>query len=121
MNIFEGVLERDVIMKQGGDDKEQPKQNTGEPTDENEQKPKQYPNDQKDNEASGSKGKEKVMFNKEEEEEFSECEKLVRRKRYKELDDILKLRKEVDSQLNFPITPRDFLFRCFENIEKAPL
>lgn len=32
MNIFEGVLERDVILKQGGDDKEQPKQNTGEPT-----------------------------------------------------------------------------------------
>ncbi|CAI9276534.1 unnamed protein product [Lactuca saligna] len=27
----------------------------------------------------------------------------------------------VDSQLDFPITPRDFLFRCFEKIERAPL
>ncbi|CAI9262087.1 unnamed protein product [Lactuca saligna] len=26
-----------------------------------------------------------------------------------------------DSQLDFPITPRAFLFRCFEKIEKAPL
>ncbi|CAI9272354.1 unnamed protein product [Lactuca saligna] len=27
----------------------------------------------------------------------------------------------VDSQFDFPVTPRSFLFRCFEQIEKAPL
>lgn len=84
-----------------GEDKEdkgepEAKQTTGEQ--EQEQKPKE--NDQKGNEASASnKGKEK-LFDKEEEEEedLSESEKLVRKKRDKELDDLLKICKELEAE-----------------------
>lgn len=108
-------------------------------------------------------------------EELPEEEKLVQKKRDKELDDVMELKKESesnkveervvnvtletqkslfppwtikriqkeaidepsnnwlepsvsfelentpDSQLDYPITPRAFLFRCFENIERALL
>ncbi|CAI9294564.1 unnamed protein product [Lactuca saligna] len=29
------------------------------------------------------------------------------------------IENDVESQFNFPITPRDFLFRCFESIDKS--
>ncbi|CAI9279050.1 unnamed protein product [Lactuca saligna] len=131
--------------------------------------------DEKDNKASTSKGKEKVIDDEEEKEELSEGEKLVRKKHDSELDDILRIHKELedqemeakaakvtletqksffppwtlkriqkeavdepstswfeplvsfelnntaDSQLDFSITPRAFLFRCFEKIERAPI
>ncbi|CAI9261283.1 unnamed protein product [Lactuca saligna] len=122
-----------------------------------------------------SKGKEKVFDDDDEEELISEGEKLVRKKRHKELDDLLQITKDLDekeakqqvmkvtleakalifhpcsfdrirkaeihdpsicwldptvsfdidntadSQLDFPIAPSAFLFRCFKRIEKVPL
>lgn len=116
-----------------------------------------------------------MLDDEEEEEELSEGEKLIRKKHDIELDDLLRVHKELedremeakiakvtletqkshfppwtmeriqkeaiddltthwlepsisfkldntaDSQLDFPITPRAFLYRCFEMIEKAPL
>lgn len=103
LNMIAGVSEHDALPKLGGD-KETVTKNIGEPTDENEQKPKQQtlksnPNDQKDNEAYGSKGKEKVTFDDEEEEqELSEGEKLIRNKHDKDLDDILCIRKKLEDQ-----------------------
>ncbi|CAI9279636.1 unnamed protein product [Lactuca saligna] len=81
-----------------GEDKREPqaKQSTGE----QEQAQKLKANDQKGNEASTSKkGKEKLVDdNEEEEEELSESEKLVRKKRDKEHDVLLKIRKELEAQ-----------------------
>ncbi|CAI9272811.1 unnamed protein product [Lactuca saligna] len=176
LNKIEGVSDRDDLPKQGRDNKDQTKKMTSEPIGENEQKPNSNPKDQKDNKASGSKGKEKVIDDDEEEEEgLSKGEKLIRKKCNMELDNLLNLRQEleakeaeaeiakvtlatqkslfppwtleriqkeagddptthwlepsvsfeldniVDSQLDFLITPRAFLFICSEKIEKAPL
>ncbi|CAI9276088.1 unnamed protein product [Lactuca saligna] len=55
--------------------------------------------DQKGNEASASnKGKEKLIDDEEEEEGLSKSEKLMRKKRDKELDDLLNLRKKLEAQ-----------------------
>ncbi|CAI9290477.1 unnamed protein product [Lactuca saligna] len=152
LNQTEAVSGSDALLKLGGD---------------------------KGNEASASsKGKEKVLDEEEEQQqqqELLEGEKLLRKKRNRELNDLLRIRKELedqekeakiskvtletqkllfppwtmdriqreaiddpsihwlqplvsfdlsnmaDSQLDFPITPKAFLFRCFEKIEKAPL
>ncbi|CAI9272119.1 unnamed protein product [Lactuca saligna] len=50
------------------------------------------------NEASGSKGKERIIDDDEEEEVLSDGEELVRKKRDKELDDILILHKELEGK-----------------------
>ncbi|CAI9278050.1 unnamed protein product [Lactuca saligna] len=169
LNEIECVSGSGALTKQGGKGKgeTQAKQTAGEQ--EQEQKPKA--NDQNGNEASASnKGKEKLVDK--EEEEFSETENLIRKKRDKELNNLLKICKEleaqeaeakiakvmlenlkslfpswsikriqkeainnpsvywlltisfelnneVDSQFDFPITPRAFRFWCFEKIEKA--
>ncbi|CAI9296750.1 unnamed protein product [Lactuca saligna] len=127
------------------------------------------------NEASGSNDKGKMIDDDEEEEVLSEGEKLIRKKRDKELDDIERVRKELEaqerevvaakftlktqesifppwnmeriqneaidnpslywleplvsfdlvnstvSQFGFLVTPRAFLFRCFNHIERESL
>lgn len=94
-----GVSGSDAIPKQEGDnaDKEethkedpQPKKNTDE---HHEQKPKV---DQKGNEAFGSKGKENI--DDDDDEELFEGEKLVTKKRDKELDHLLFLQKELEEK-----------------------
>lgn len=69
LNKISGVSESDDLPKKGGEIKDkQPKQKTSEQTGENERKSKPNSNtkDQKDNEASESKGKEKVVSDEEE-------------------------------------------------------
>ncbi|CAI9294352.1 unnamed protein product [Lactuca saligna] len=69
--------------------KENPKKKIVEPTNETEQKPNTK--DQKDNEASALKGKEKVVDDEEEVEVLSEGEKLIRKKQGVELDNLLRV------------------------------
>lgn len=79
-----------------GDKKEeepQPKQKK----DETDQKPKL--DDQKVNEASAStNGKEMVFDDDDEQEELSESEKLMRKKKDRELDNVFNIRQELEAQ-----------------------
>ncbi|CAI9290246.1 unnamed protein product [Lactuca saligna] len=50
------------------------------------------------NEASGSEGKKKVVDDEEEEEELSKREKLIRKKHDVELDNLSRVRKELEDQ-----------------------
>ncbi|CAI9283124.1 unnamed protein product [Lactuca saligna] len=77
-------------------------------------------------------GKEKFIDDENEEEVLSESEKLVRKKRDKEdIDDpdvhwlepttSFELRNTSESQIDFPLTLKAFLFQGFKHIEKSPL
>lgn len=80
------------IKKQTLKEQPQPKQKTN---NHQEQKPKVY---QKGNEAFGSKGKEKIVVDDDDDEELYKGEKLVRKKRYMELDHLLFLQRELEEK-----------------------
>ncbi|CAI9268693.1 unnamed protein product [Lactuca saligna] len=88
-----------------------------------EQKSQSKANDnQKGNEASGSKEKGKLVDDDDEEED--EELKLKRKKRDQELDKNLQIAKEAEvaeKKLDFLITLKAFLFCSFDKIEKAPI
>lgn len=100
LNQLQGVLGSDTILKQRGEegkDQEKSKPQVKKLTDEqHEEKPKI---DQKVNEASRSgKEKEKFINDKEEEEMLSEGEKLIRKKRDNELNEIERVRKQLKAK-----------------------
>lgn len=97
LNRIEGVLEAGSFLKQRGEAKkpytEEPKKRVHD-SGEHELKPKL--NDPKDNEALGSKGKEKLIDEDEEEEDLSEGDKLTRNKVTKRLMKICRFPKKLN-------------------------
>ncbi|CAH1451764.1 unnamed protein product [Lactuca virosa] len=100
MNHIKGVSESGSLPKQGGEAKKPSTEelnklaaNSGE----YEHKTQLKSQDPKGNEASGSKGKGKLIDDDEEEEELSEGAKLKRKKRDKELDEAQWVAKESEA------------------------